>query len=135
MRVAARAAECSLAQRTDYSPPTNYSAFVATWNAQPRNATPPLRYGTFHSALAALDVGAPGLKRVRGERPNLWYIEGAPPHHRMFESLRGGARTLPAAETWWTWRALVEGSFGSYPQATLDAAWLNLTLYDHGIAG
>ena len=121
---------------TDYSPPTNYSAFTSAWNAQPRNATPAMRYGTFHSALAALDVGAPNLKRVRGERPNLWYIEGAPPHHRMFESLRGGARSLPAAETWSVWRSLVEGSFAtSYPEAELGTAWLNLTLNDHGIAG
>ena len=121
---------------TDYSPPTDFSAFVAAWNVQPRNATPVLRYGTFHSALKALDVGAPNLKHVRGERPDLWYIEGAPTHHRMFDSLRGGARALPAAETWATWRALVEGSFAaSYPEATLGAAWLNLTLNDHGIAG
>ena len=121
---------------TDYSPPTNYSSFLGAWNAQPRNATPTMRYGTFHSALKALDVGAPNLKHVRGERPNLWYIEGAPPHHNMFDALRGGARSLPAAETWATWRSLVEGSFAaSYPEAALGAAWLNLTLNDHGIAG
>ena len=121
---------------TDYSPPTNSSAFLAAWAAQtPAGVLPPMSYSTFKEALAALDVKAPGLKRVRGERPNLWYIEGAPPHHRLFESLRDGARALPAAETWSTWRALVEGSWAAYPSAQLDAAWLNLTLNDHGIAG
>ena len=50
--------------------------------------------------------------------------------------MRNGARALPAAETWATFRSLVEGSFASsYPEATLATAWLNLTLNDHGIAG
>ena len=30
---------------------------------------------------------------------------------------------------------MLEGSFASYPASTLDSAWLNLTLDDHGLAG
>jgi Glycosyl hydrolases family 38 N-terminal domain len=65
---------------TDYSPPTNFSDLFAQWAAADVNKTlPTMRYSTFKAALQALDVGAPALKSVRGERPNLWYIEGAPP--------------------------------------------------------
>ena len=119
---------------TDYSPPTNFSDFLSAWSSQP--AQPAMTYSTFERALRALDVDAPNIKHVRGERPNLWYIEGAPPHHNLFTSLRDGARALPAAETWATFRSLVEGGFSiSYPETELGVAWLNLTLNDHGIAG
>jgi hypothetical protein len=95
-----------------------------------------MAYSTFHAALKALDVGAPNIRVLKGERPNLWYIEGCPPHHNMCGYLRDGARSLPAAEAWSSLSSLsLDASWGAYPSATLEAAWLNLTLTDHGIAG
>ena len=121
---------------TDYAPPTNMSQFMHSWASQAA-PHPAMRYSTFHTALKALDVHAPNLRRVKGERPNLWYIEGCPPHHNMCTYLREGARALPASELWSVFSslALTPGSWSSYPAAELSEAWLNLTLTDHGIAG
>ena len=66
----------------DYSPPVNFSALLAGWaNQTGPHAT--MGYSTFRAALQALDVGAPNVRVVKGERPNLWYIEGCPPHHNL----------------------------------------------------
>ena len=120
----------------DYSPPINYSALLSQWANQSGGAHATMGYSTFHAALRALDVGAPGIRRVKGERPNLWYIEGCPPHHNLCTFLREGARALPSAELWGSLRALaLDGGWARYPAGALDEAWLNLTLNDHGIAG
>lgn len=46
----------------------------------------------------------------------------------MYDNLRAAARLLPTAETFWTWDALANGSWAAYPEALLDAAWLNISI-------
>jgi alpha-mannosidase len=126
------------------------------------NSLPALQYSTFRNALDALsgyqgsgkpagagtDSGAasasasakspadpPVFPSIIGERPNLWIYENSPTHHRMWSSYRDAGRLLPAAESFSAFAGLLlDGSFAAYPSDTLDAAWLNLTLDDHGIS-
>ena len=97
-------------------------------------------YSTVHSYLQQLDAsraaaGGGGFtpRILRGERPNLWYAETTWTHHWLFQAQRAAARTLPAAEAFASFRAMVERSWDSYPDEMLGSAWLNLTLADHGI--
>ena len=81
-RGAAPASGAGVGSTIDYSPPVNFSALLAGWaNQTGPHAT--MGYSTFRAALQALDVGAPNVRVVKGERPNLWYIEGCPPHHNL----------------------------------------------------
>ena len=99
---------------------------------------PTIEYSHFHEWLDALSDGPTGLTgvpTVMGERPNIWIYECTPTHHWLFSSFRDAGRLLPAAEAFAAFFSLVSRDhFASYPEATLDTAWLNLTLDDHGIA-
>ena len=96
---------------------------------------PTLRFGHVRGFLDALEAtGSFSPPTFRGDKPNLWWAETAPTHHRLFTDYRKAARLLPAAEAFSTFRCLLEGSWATYPDDALAAAWLNLTLDDHGIA-
>ena len=126
----------------DYAPPTNQSALFSAWAAADAAAgggvLPTIEYSHFHEWLDALSDGPTGLTgvpTVTGERPNIWIYECTPTHHWLFSSFRDAGRLLPAAEAFAAFFSLVSHDhFASYPAATLDTAWLNLTLDDHGIA-
>lgn len=113
---------------SDYAPPALWNDFLAKWRAAaPLNIT--VSYGTFNSFLSSIDAAqGTALPIVRGERPNLWWPETTPTHHWMYDNLRAAARLLPTAETFWTWDALANGSWAAYPEALLDAAWLNISI-------
>ena len=91
------------------------SVFGATWGcdyAAPTELIPDLnkswsaagleplhvQYATFRQFFDRIDASNVDFKRVRGERPNLWWVEGAPTHHQTFADLRGAARTLPQVQ-------------------------------------
>ena len=74
------------------------------------------------------------LPVVTGERPNLWWCENSATHHRMWSSYREAGRLLPAAESFASFAALTAGGWAGYPTAALAAAWLNVSLADHGIS-
>lgn len=117
---------------SDYAPPALWNAFMSEWRAaSPANVS--VGYGTFKSFLQAIDE-APGtrLPVVQGERPNLWWAETTPTHHRMYDNLRAAARLLPTAETFWAWNALLASSWGGYPEDRLETAWLNISIQGAG---
>ena len=110
----------------------------SSWNASafPAFGKPPptLVYSHVHRYLQKLQRSAGfAPRRLAGERPSLWFAEGSWSHHWLFTAQREAGRLLPAAEAFSTFRAMLEGSWSSYPDAELAAAWLNTTLADHGI--
>lgn len=119
----------------DYHDPWLAGDFVADWNAaSDKNGwNVSVAYSTFKEYLSTIEKEGRALRTVVGERPNLWWPEASPTHHRMFDNLRAAARLLPAAEMFATFRALVDGSFASYPEEVFGAAWLNVTIQDHGL--
>ena len=73
---------------------------------------PPIEFGHVRSFLDSLE-STPGFSPpiFVGEKPNLWWAETAPTHHRMFTDYRRAARDLPAAEAFATFRCLLERSW------------------------
>ena len=131
-----------VATGTDYFQPSIRSELEEDWMnltgpavwPNRSNGPPPLRYSTVHEYLEKLQK-SPGFspRTMRGERPSLWFAESSWSHHRMFTAQRHAGKALPAAEMFGTFRAMIEGHWGSYPDAELAEAWLNVTLADHGI--
>jgi hypothetical protein len=69
----------------DYAPPDNATQLFADWAALAANESlPELVYGTFKSWGDAINVSRAQLPVVVGERPNLWFMENSPTHHRMW---------------------------------------------------
>jgi alpha-mannosidase len=120
----------------DYAPPDNATQLFADWAAlSATERVPELVYSNFKTWGDEISAARDALPVVIGERPNLWYIENSPTHHYMWSNYRDAGRLLPAAESFAAFRSILEGDFAvSYPVATLDAAWLNLSLADHGIS-
>lgn len=129
---------------SDMSTPVRYGTLINTWNdlkftsgsdiARPFHL-PPLQTSTadrFFRAVASEDLQPPVLL---GERPNIWlYIHG-PTHHWAISAKREADVFLPAAETFSTLDAILEGSFDRYPQSELGAAWEAQIYPDHGWGG
>ena len=120
----------------DYAPPDNATALFADWAArraaEPR--LPSLRYSTFKSWGDAMLPAKARLPTIMGERPNLWWAENSATHHWMWSSYREAGRLLPAAESFAAFAALSAGGWEGYPAEVLAAAWLNVSLADHGIS-
>jgi len=148
-------AEYPLLNSVDFSQPTDFGPLIRHWNegaagdagkpvpqggaAKPSPqggaAKPVMQYSTARRFFEAFDVKTAKLETVAGERPGLWlYIHG-PTHHWAISAAREAARLLPAAEAFSTVRALLEGSFASYPAARLSAAWEAAIYPDHGWGG
>jgi alpha-mannosidase len=120
----------------DYAPPDNATQLFADWAALSTGGAnvPELVYSNFKLWGDAINVSRAQLPVVVGERPNLWFIENSPTHHYMWSNYRDAGRLLPAAEAFAAFRCVLEGAFDSYPVDILDAAWLNISLADHGIS-
>lgn len=120
---------------TDYRNASIQDTFTAAWAQTGFNVS--VGYGTFARFLSALDTPQSRIPVLSGELPNMWWAEASPTHHFMFDDVRQAARSLPAAEMWSTLLSFVleSGKAGSYPYPSdrLAAAWLNMTLSDHGI--
>lgn len=96
---------------------------------------PELQHATSDLFFDALTATKPNLKKVTGERPDLWqYIHG-PAHERAITTYREANRVTSSAETFATIASLIKGSFQEYPKAELDAIWRNLIYPDHGWGG
>lgn len=117
--------------------PMNLDEFFEEWNSTvaPKNDLPPMRYSTIENFLDAVMDGKPSLKRIVGERPNIWlYIHG-PTHHKALSAGREAARLLVAAEKFSTIRALIENDWATYPQNEFEQAWMDAVYPDHGWGG
>jgi alpha-mannosidase len=130
--------EFPLLNSVDFSQPTDFSGLISAWNGSPQTAFPApltMRYSSARRFFEALDAKTAKLDTITGERPNLWlYIHG-PTHHWAISAERQAGRLLPAAETFSTIRALLYGSFKSYPAERLNAAWEAAIYPDHGWGG
>jgi len=131
-------AEYPLLNSVDFSQPTDFGPLIRHWNGEGgvEGATrPAMQYSTARRFFEAVDAKTAKLETVTGERPGLWlYIHG-PTHHWAVAAGREAARLLPAAEAFGTVRALLEGSFKSYPAERLAAAWEAAIYPDHGWGG
>ncbi|HYA49378.1 MAG TPA: hypothetical protein VEG35_06730, partial [Burkholderiales bacterium] len=130
--------EFPLLNSVDFSQPTDFGGLIRQWNGNPQTvlAAPlTMRYSSARRFFEAFDAKTAKLDTITGERPNLWlYIHG-PTHHWAISAAREAGALLPAAETFSTLRALVEGSFQDYPAARFEAAWQAAIYPDHGWGG
>lgn len=98
-------------------------------------ALPQLQHATSDLFFDAFTATNPTLKKITGERPDLWqYIHG-PAHEQALTTYREANRVTSSAETFSTIAALLNGSFDSYPKSELDGIWRNLIYPDHGWGG
>ncbi|MGZ4886909.1 MAG: glycoside hydrolase family 38 N-terminal domain-containing protein [Candidatus Aminicenantales bacterium] len=127
-----------LLNSVDFSQPTDFRPLINLWNGSSQGAAGvplTLQYSSARRFFEALDVKGTRFETITGERPNLWlYIHG-PTHHWAISAERQAGRLLPAAETFSTFRALLEGSFKDYPAARFEAAWMAAIYPDHGWGG
>jgi alpha-mannosidase len=127
-----------LLNSVDFSQPTDFGPLIQLWNGSSQGAAgAPLtmRYSSARRFFEALDVKTARLETITGERPNLWlYIHG-PTHHWAISAQREAGRLLPAAETFSTIRALLDGSFDNYPTTRFQTAWMAAIFPDHGWGG
>ncbi|MDH4196755.1 MAG: hypothetical protein OEW05_05050, partial [Candidatus Aminicenantes bacterium] len=128
-----------LLNSVDFSKPTDFGPLIGAWNDAHRDAAEQaasvMSYASAREFFETLEAKSAKLDLVSGERPNLWlYIHG-PTHHWAVTAQREAGRLLPAAETFAAVRALLEGSFKSYPTAELDEAWQAAIYPDHGWGG
>ena len=130
--------EFPLLNSVDFSQPTDFGPLIRHWNEGGQGAGAAasiMGYSTARKFFEALDVRKAKLDTIKGERPGLWlYIHG-PTHHWAVSAGREAGRLLPAAETFSTVRALLEGSFARYPAERLAAAWAAAIYPDHGWGG
>ena len=130
--------EFPLLNSVDFSQPTDFGELIRFWNGRSGAGGargPVMRYSSARRFFEAIDAGDAKPPTIRGERPNLWlYIHG-PTHHRAVSAGREAGALLPAAETFQTILGLLEGGFGDYPAARLEAAWISAIYPDHGWGG
>lgn len=120
----------------DYAPPDNATELFSEWASLISNGTTSaeLVYSNVKNWGDLMSPASSLLPVVSGERPNLWFMENSPTHHFMWSDYRDCGRLLPAAEAFSAFRGILEGNFDNYPTSTLDYAWLNTSLADHGIS-
>lgn len=124
----------------DFSRPTDFNPLITLWNA-PRPgddnllAPPKMQYSSAKGWFDAIARGAQHLDTICGERPDVWMYIGGPTHHWAIAAKREAAELLPAAETFQTVRAWLDGSFSKYPAQRLSEAWRAEILPDHGWGG
>jgi alpha-mannosidase len=129
----------------DMSPAKDYSRLIGEWdNIGERQlgngdfvpvSLPKFRIATAPEFFKALLAAKPELKRISGERPDVWvYIHG-PSHEKALKASREGDILLTQAEKFATANALVDDSFKDYPEAQLRKAWEAKVFPDHGWGG
>ena len=131
--------EFPLLNSVDFSKPTDFGPLISLWNGRTGSTAlspgPQMEYSSAAAFFKALDRNRPAFDKILGERPGLWlYIHG-PTHHWAISAHREAGYLLPAAEMFSTIRALLEGSFKSYPAKTMDEAWQAAIYPDHGWGG
>ncbi|MGL6180475.1 MAG: hypothetical protein ACRC13_14945, partial [Tannerellaceae bacterium] len=122
----------------DMSPAHTYYHWIdkfASYQDTIKGSLPKLQHATSDLFFDALSATNPSLKRITGERPNLWqYIHG-PGHEQALTVYRDASRAISSAETFSTISSLITGSFDNYPKVELDEMWRNLIYPDHGWGG
>jgi alpha-mannosidase len=131
--------EFPLLHSVDFSQPTDFGPLIRLWNsrhpAQDEASPAEMRYSPAARFFDSLAKTRPSLRRLMGERPNLWlYIHG-PTHHWAISAQREAAVLLPAAEVFNTIASLLEGSFARYPASEMEEAWKAAIYPDHGWGG
>lgn len=129
----------------DQSPIANIVPYTTAWNSitsiscdgekTVKVNLPKYIYATAEDFVAALKETSPVRPQIAGERPAVWlYIHG-PAHERAVTSSRRGDILVAAAEKFATANALVSGTFAEYPDAEIDAIWMDKIYPDHGWGG
>jgi alpha-mannosidase len=122
----------------DATKPVNFRNVIDEWNAIAEQAgvpLPRLKNSTAEAYFHAVNTAESHFEEISGERPNLWlYIHG-PAHYEATLLKRKAGILLPAAETFYTMNALLEGSLNNYPRAEFDRAWMASIYPDHGLGG
>lgn len=93
---------------------------------------PVMKQMTFNTMMERLTAGNPVLPVKDKEYPNIWMYEHFPTHYEECTLQRKGAENLVAAETFWTIRSLLSGSFAGYPQADFTQWWKDFLFSCHG---
>jgi alpha-mannosidase len=122
----------------DATKPINFSNVINEWNAIVEQAgvpLPRLKNSTSEEFFRMVNTGEARFEKIAGERPNLWlYIHG-PAHYEATLLKREAGILLPAAETFCTLNALLDGNLKNYPRAQFDRAWMASIYPDHGLGG
>lgn len=129
----------------DMSPAKDYRTLVQNWgNIHELQGEagkyipvklPGIKVATAPEFFEALMDQKPQLPAIKGERPDVWlYIHG-PSHQKAIKASREADILLPVAEKFATANALVDGTFGNYPEVRLGKAWAAKIYPDHGWGG
>jgi len=129
----------------DMSPAKDYGQLISKWENIDERETkngdfenvhlPKFKITTAPGFFKTLLSANPKLKRISGERPDVWvYIHG-PSHEKALTASREGDIFLTEAEKFATANALVDGTFRNYPEAELRKAWEAKVYPDHGWGG
>lgn len=123
----------------DCSKPVNFAPLIDFWNGQPVAADgvkrPAMKYSSIIGFFESIDKPSAKFDTRVGERPDVWVYITGPTHHWTASVRREAARLLPAAETFTTAAAMLDGSFKDWPSKALDEAWMDEIYIDHGIGG
>ncbi len=125
-----------LLHTNDFDTPVDFNPLIDLWNksVQPVIGSE-MRYSTARTFFDSISSAKSHLNTVTGERPNVWmYIHG-PTHHHMISAKRDAAVLLPEVEMFQMVKCLLDGSFQSYPEKSLNKAWMSEIYLDHGIGG
>jgi alpha-mannosidase len=122
----------------DATKPVNFRNVIDEWNTivdQAGFPLPQLKNSTSEEYFHTVNTADAHFEKISGERPDLWlYIHG-PAHYEATAFKRKAGILLPAAETFYTMNALLDGTLNNYPRAKFDRAWIASIYPDHGLGG
>jgi len=126
-------------------PVQNCDPFISLWNSityienengeRLKVSLPPFKYGGMSTCLNTIKANSSKIKKISGERPDVWlYIHG-PSHHFAITASREADILLPDAEKFAAINGLIEGNFRNYNADKFNEAWLAKNYPDHGWGG
>jgi len=122
----------------DATKPNNYDSLATEWNKIVELSgmnIPHLIISSSRTYCEKVNVATANLKKVYGERPNLWlYIHG-PAHYEQTLAKREAGISLPAAEMYTTINNKALNNNWIYPRKAFDKAWMASIYPDHGLGG
>ena len=129
----------------DQKPVKNCDPFIKLWNSisyienengeRLKVSLPPFKYGNMNTCLNTIKANSSKIKKISGERPDVWlYIHG-PSHHFAISASRKADILLPDAEKFAAINGLIEGNFRNYNADKFNEAWLAKIYPDHGWGG
>ncbi|MCE9356759.1 alpha-mannosidase [Parabacteroides distasonis] len=122
----------------DATKPVDYQKVIDEWNliaSESDIPLPRLECSTAEEYFEEVRGADTRFERIEGERPDLWlYIHG-PAHYEATTYKRQAGVLLPAAESFSTFSALIDGRLSIYPREEFDRAWMASIYPDHGLGG